>query len=110
MLGGPSEQSIRSTTRIQAAKSMGNTLRGSPRMRMTMLIVYDWIMCVLFLYSGTLLLLWVIFALRAKITHKGAGIHPNSQLPPPNSQAASPTCPAGAAGGAKAARCARLTA
>jgi len=38
MLGGPEKRLIR---RIQAAESMGNTPRGSPRMRMTMPIVCD---------------------------------------------------------------------
>ena len=46
MLGGPEKRLIR---RIQAAESMGNTLRGNPRMRMTMPIVCEEFMCVLFL-------------------------------------------------------------
>jgi hypothetical protein len=38
MLGGPSKRLI---ARIQAAGGMGKTLRGIPRMRMAMPIVYN---------------------------------------------------------------------
>ena len=91
------------TIRIQAAEGMGNTLRGSPRIRMTIPIVNNWNIGLLFL-QGYFAFLSVSFTRRMNLTDNGEETSPS---PIPIRTA---TGPAGAAGGARVARPARPTA